>query len=483
MGRYQHNLIVIGAGSAGLIAALIAATVRAKVALVESRRMGGDCLNTGCVPSKALIRAARAAAEMRGADRFGIRAVEPEVDFPAVMARVASVIAGIEPKDSVERYRSLGVDCVLGEAELLDGHQVRVRISGTGEEKLLSARRIVLATGAEPMLPPVPGLVEARPLTSENVWSLRELPGRLLVMGAGPIGCELAQAFARLGSRVTLIDMETRLLPREDPEVSRLLEARFAAEGIDVRTGHEAIAVQARESGGVLRAAAPGGEVEIGFDRILVAVGRRARRGSGLEAAGVELNADGTIAVDAHLRTSLPSVYACGDAVGPYQFTHMASHQAWYAAVNALFGRLWRFRANYDVVPWATFTDPEVARVGLSETEARERGVPVEVVRYGLDDLDRARTEGEAEGWVKVLVKPGTDRILGAQIVGAEAGELVAEFVLAMTHSLGLKKLMGTIHVYPTRMEAAKLAAGAWRRAHAPERLLGWVSRAFELLR
>jgi pyruvate/2-oxoglutarate dehydrogenase complex dihydrolipoamide dehydrogenase (E3) component len=481
--RYEHNLIVIGAGSAGLIAALIAATVRARVALVEGQRMGGDCLNTGCVPSKSLLRAARAAAEMRNAGRFGIRSVEPQVDFPAVMERVRRVIASIEPKDSVERYSELGVDCVIGTAELIDGHHVRVR-TPEGGERILSARSVVLATGAEPLLPPVPGLAEAGPLTSDTVWELEALPERLLVMGGGPIGCELAQAFARLGARVTLIDMESRLLPREDPEVSERLQARLEQEGIDVLTGHRAVAVDATsEAGGTLRAEVGSEEVALGFDRLLVAVGRRARRGAGLEEAGVVLNPDGTIAVDAHLRTSLPSVYACGDAVGPYQFTHMASHQAWYAAVNALAGRFWKFRVNYDVVPWATFTDPEVARVGLSEVEAAQRGIAVEVVRYPLDDLDRALAEGEADGWVKVLVKPGSDRILGAQIVGAEAGELIAEFVLAMTHGLGLKKLMSTIHVYPTRMEAAKLTAGAWRRSHAPERLLRFAARIFSLLR
>ncbi|MGE0621795.1 MAG: NAD(P)/FAD-dependent oxidoreductase [Pseudomonadales bacterium] len=483
MARYDYNLIVIGGGSAGLIAALIGATVRAKVLLIERDRMGGDCLNTGCVPSKALIRAARAAHEVRTAGRFGIHAGEPAVDFPAVMARVRDVIASIEPKDSMARYRSLGVDCLAGDAVLEDGHHVRVR-TAEGERRI-SARRIVLATGAEPVVPPVPGLREMKPLTSESVWSLESLPARLLVMGGGPIGCELAQSFARLGSAVTLIDMEDRLLPREDPETSRLLEAVFQREGIDVRLAHRAVDVTAAGSGhgGVLGAETGSGRVEIPFDGILVAVGRRARRDAGLEAAGIAQNPDGTIAVDRYLRTSLPTVLACGDAAGPYQFTHMASHQAWFAAVNGLFGRLWKFPVNYAVVPWATYTDPEVARVGLSETDAAAQGVSVEVVRYGLDDLDRALTEGQAEGWVKVLVKPGTDRILGAQVVGAEAGELIGEFVLAMTHGLGLKKLMGTIHVYPTRMEAVKLTAGAWRRAHAPEGVLRWAGRVFDYLR
>lgn len=487
MAKFDYNLIVIGGGSAGLIASLIAATVKGKVALVERAEMGGDCLNTGCVPSKSLIRAARAAHEMRQADRFGISAVEPEVDFAAVMARVQSVITSIEPKDSVARYTSLGVDCLIGDATLLDGHHVRVT---TAEgERSLSGRAIVLATGAAPFVPPIPGLREIEPLTSDSVWSLTARPERLLVMGGGPIGCELAQSFSRLGSNVTLIDMAERLLPREDPETSTLLEARFRTEGIDVRLGHKAVSVSGADGrSGTLLAlqtdeTGTEREVTLPFDEILVAVGRAARGGAGLEEAGVALNPNGTIVVDDYLRTSLPSIFACGDAVGPYQFTHMASHQAWYAAVNGLFGRFKKFKVNYSIVPWATYTDPEVARVGLSEEEARADGIPVEVIRYDLDDLDRALTEGETEGWVKVLLKPGTDRILGAQIVGAEAGELIAEFVLAMTHGLGLKKIMNTIHIYPTRMEAVKFSASTWRRAHAPEGLLRWVGRLLDFLR
>jgi pyruvate/2-oxoglutarate dehydrogenase complex dihydrolipoamide dehydrogenase (E3) component len=490
MARYDYNLIVIGGGSAGLIAALIGATVNARVALVEREKMGGDCLNTGCVPSKSLLRAARAAHEMRTAERFGIAGVEPEVDFEAVMARVQSVIAAIEPKDSVERYAGLGVDCFIGDAVLEDGHHVRVTsVDGEADgEQRLSGRAIVLATGAAPFVPPIPGLREIDPLTSDTVWALKSRPKSLLVMGGGPIGCELAQAFARLGSEVTLIDMADRLLPREDPETSELLAARFQAEGIDVRLSHKAVKVTAGEGrAGVLTALAgnepDGEEVSLPFDEILVAVGRAARGGAGLEAAGIARNPDGTIRVDAHLRTSLPSVYACGDAAGPYQFTHMASHQAWCAAVNGLIGRFRKFKVNYAVVPWATYTDPEVARVGLSEAEAAAEGIAVEVVRYGLDDLDRALAEGDAEGWVKVLVKPGTDKILGAQIVGAEAGELIGEFVLAMTHGLGLKKIMSTIHIYPTRMEAVKFSASTWRKAHAPEGLLRLAGKLLALLR
>jgi len=482
--KFENNMIVIGAGSAGLIASLIGATVNATVTLVERDRMGGDCLNTGCVPSKSLIRAARAAFEMRNADRFGIAPVEPEVDFPAVMARIRDVVATIEPKDSAARYQSLGVDCVFGDAVIENAHHVRV-VTTEGERRL-STRSIVLATGAQPFVPPVPGLKEIDPLTSDSIWALTTLPRRLLVMGGGPIGCELAQSFARLGSEVTLIDMENRLLPREDPETSELLCAVFRREGIKVRLAHKAVAIEADPCvprAGVLHAQTTDGKAAIEFDEILVAVGRQARGGMGFAEAGIELNPNGTIVVDEYLRATLPGVFACGDAVGPYQFTHMASHQAWYAAVNALLGRFWKFKIDYSVVPWATYTDPEVARVGLSETEASASGIDFEVVRYDLNDLDRAITEGQTEGWVKVLLKPGTDQILGALIVGAEAGELIAEFVLAMTHGLGLKGLMRTIHVYPTRMEAGKLAAGAWRRTHAPEGVLRLAGRVFRWLR
>ncbi len=474
MSRYENNLVVIGAGSAGLIAALIAATVKAKVTLIERDAMGGDCLNTGCVPSKTLIRSAKAAHEQRIASEFGIASVAPQVDFREVMARVHRAIATIEPKDSVERYTELGVDCIMGEARLLDAHHVEVA------GRTVSTRSMVLATGGSPVIPPIPGLAEADPLTSDSLWSLQELPAKLLVMGGGPIGCELAQSFARLGSHVTLIDMESRLLPREDADVAEFLAEVLRGEGVDVRLGHRAKEVFAGE----LLAETAAGESRIGFDRILVAVGRAAQtRSLGLEQLGIQRNADGTIGVDHYLRTRCHNVFACGDVIGPYQFTHMAAHQAWYASVNALFGRLWKFKVNYAVVPWATYTDPEIARVGLSEADARAQGVAVEVVRYELDDLDRAITEGNTRGWVKVLVAPGKDKILGVTIVGAHAGELISEFILAMTHGIGLKQIMATIHIYPTLAEANKFAASTWRRAHTPHRLLQWVGRLHTLLR
>ena len=479
MARFDNNLVVIGGGSAGLIAALIGATLRARVTLIEKAEMGGDCLNTGCVPSKTLIRSAKVAHYQRSGARFGLSNLAPQVDFPRVMQRVQEVIATIEPKDSMARYRDLGVNCIAGEACLLDGHHVAV-----GDQRI-STRNIVLATGAMPAVPPLPGLAQADALTSESLWSLTELPERLLVLGGGPIGCELAQSFARLGSAVTLVDMEDRLLPREDADVSGFMQSALAAEGIDVRLGHRAERVEPVANGaGVLHAQVLGESVGIGFDRILVAAGRRAHTdGLGLEQLGIATNPDGTVVVDRYLRTACKSVYACGDVVGPYQFTHMASHQAWYAAVNALFGRFRKFPVNYSVVPWTTFTDPEVARVGLSEAEARAQGVAFEVVRFELSESARALADGTAQGWVKVLTKPGTDRILGVSIVGPHAGEMLAEYVLAMTHSLGLKKIMDTIHVYPTLAEANKFAASAWRRDHAPQGLLRWVGRLHALLR
>lgn len=480
MARYDNNLVVIGGGSAGLIAAYIAATVKARVTLIEQGAMGGDCLNTGCVPSKALIRAAAVAQQFRDAGRYGIGAVEPSVDFRRVMAHVRGAVDTIAPKDSMERYRSLGVNCIAGRAELLDPHHVAV------DGRTVSTRSIVLATGAGPLVPPIPGLDAVAPLTSDSLWSLETLPARLLVMGGGPIGCELAQAFARLGSRVTLIDMAPRLLPREDADVSAHVAGVLAREGVDVRLGHEAarFAAGPAQGGGTLAARVDGGSVDIEFDRVLVAVGRRPNtEGFGLERLGIRTAANGAVEVDRYLRTACRNVFACGDVVGPYQFTHMASHQAWFAAVNALFGRFRKFAVNYDVVPWATFTDPEVARVGLSEDEARSQGLDVEVTTYPLEDLDRAVAEGDTGGWIKLITPPGKDRILGATVVAPHAGELVGEFVLAMTHGLGLKRLMSTIHIYPTRSEAAKLAAGAWRRKHVPERLLGWVGRLHDLLR
>ncbi len=462
---YDRNVVVIGAGSAGLVTAYIAAAVKAKVTLVERHRMGGDCLNTGCVPSKALIRSAKFLSHVRRSREFGIASASADFDFAEVMERVQSVVRQVEPHDSVERYTGLGVDVVEGTARILDPWRVEIA-KADGTKAVLATRNIVIAAGARPFVPPIPGLAEAGPLTSDTVWGLRKLPPRLVVLGGGPIGSELTQAFARLGSRVTQVEMLPRLLVREDPEVSELVRRRFEAEGVQVLLEHRAVRVLVEGGEKVLVTERGGVERRVPFDEILVAVGRVANtEGYGLEELGIAVTKSRTVEVNEFLETAYPNILACGDVAGPYQFTHTAAHMAWYASVNALFGRFRKFKVDWSVVPWATFTEPEVARVGLNEQEARERGIAHQVVTYGIDDLDRAIADGEAHGFVKVIVRPGSDRILGATIVGEHAGDLLAEFVMAMRHGIGLDKVLGTIHVYPTLAEANKYAAGAWKRS------------------
>lgn len=473
--RFDRNLVVIGAGSAGLVSAYIAAAVKAKVTLVEKHRLGGDCLYTGCVPSKALIRSARFLSLVKRADEFGMRSAHAEFDFADAMERVQRVVQAIAPHDSIERYTGLGVDVVMGAARIVSPWEVEVT-QADGQVRRLTTRSIVIATGARPFVPPIPGIEQVEVLTSENVWNLRQRPDRLVVLGGGPIGSELAQTFARLGSRVTQVEQAPRLLMREDVDASDLVTARFRHEGIDVRLDHTAKRIEVINGEKLLIAEHAGSEVRIPFDALLVAVGRHANlTGFGLEELGVTTGR--TVEVNDYLQTNFPNIYAAGDVAGPYQFTHTASHQAWYAAVNALFDPFKKFRADYRVIPWATFVDPEVARVGLNELEATEKKVPHEVTTYALDDLDRAIADGEAHGFVKVLTVPGKDRILGATIVGEHAGDLLAEFVLAMKHGIGLNKILGTIHTYPTMAEANKSVAGNWKRAHAPQRLLAWVER------
>ncbi|HET9735085.1 MAG TPA: FAD-dependent oxidoreductase [Burkholderiales bacterium] len=475
--HFDRNLVVIGAGSAGLVSAYIAAAVKAKVTLIEKHRMGGDCLNTGCVPSKALIKTARVLSTIRRAKEYGLANAVAEFDFAEVMERVQRVIKAIESHDSAERYRGLGVECIQGEAKILSPWIVEIQLPD-GTKRALTTRAIVIAAGARPFVPPIPGIEKTGYLTSDTLWSLRELPARLVVLGGGPIGCELAQAFARFGAQVTQVEMLPRLLMREDPEISALVERRFREEGVDVRTAHRAKEFRVEDGHKVLICEHAGRDLAIQFDTLLVAVGRVANTaGYGLEELGIPVTKARTVETDDYLQTLYPNIYACGDVAGPFQFTHTASHQAWYAAVNALFGGLKKFRADYSVIPWATFTDPEVARVGLNETEAREKGIAHEVTTYGIDDLDRAIADEEAYGVVKVLTAPGSDRILGVTIAGEHAGDLIAEFVAAMRHGIGLNKILGTIHIYPTLAEANKYAAGVWKKAHAPQRLLAWVEK------
>lgn len=473
--RFDTNMVVIGAGSAGLVTAYIAAAAGAKVTLIEKHKMGGDCLNTGCVPSKALIRSSRIKSYLDRSREFGIEAGMVSTNFPAVMRRVRSVIEAIEPHDSVERYTTLGVDCVQGDARITSPWTVEVN------DRSISTRSIVIASGGRPAVPPIPGLDTVGYITSDTLWELEQLPARLLVLGGGAIGCELAQAFRRLGSEVTIVEMLPRLLTIEDPEVSIEIEAAFRLDGIDVKTGCRATGFIFENEQPVLLCSDANQEHRIPFDKVLVATGRKGNsEGIGIEALGIKANPNGTLPVNEHLQTAYANVYACGDVVGPYQLTHAAAHQAWYCAMNALFGHVWKFRVDYTVLPRAVFCDPEVASVGISEQQALQQGIPYEVTRYGIDDLDRAIADGEARGFVRVLTRPGSDRILGVTIVGPHAGDIISEYVLAMRHGLGLGKILGTVHIYPTLAEANKFAAGNWRKQHLSARLLGlarWLNQ------
>ena len=469
---FDRDLVVIGAGSGGLVSAYIAAAVKARVTLIEKDRMGGDCLNTGCVPSKALIRSARFLEQLGRASEYGIRSAHAEFDFGEVMERVQRVVKRVEPHDSVERYEGLGVDVRQGNARITSPYTVEV------DGHNLTTRNIIVATGARPFVPPIPGLEETGYLTSDTLWDLRERPDRLVVLGGGPIGSELTQAFARLGSQVTQVEMAPRLLTREDEEVSARLHERFLAEGIDLRLNTRATAARVEHGQKQLLVEHNGNEQVIEFDQILVAVGRTANtHGFGLEELGISTTRSGTVEVNAYLQTRYPNIFAVGDVAGPHQFTHAAAHQAWHATVNALFGTFRRFAVDYRALPWTTFTDPEVARVGLNEHEAQQQDIDYEVTSYDIGELDRAIADGTAEGMVKVLTVPGKDRILGATIVGEHAGELISEYVTAMRHGLGMNKILSTIHVYPTLMEANKFAAGEWKKDHAPQRVLAWLER------
>lgn len=479
---FDNNLVVIGAGSAGLVSAYIAATVKAKVTLIEKHKMGGDCLNTGCVPSKALLHVAELAHNARNASGVGVHVGKVSVDFKQVMQQVKSVIKDIEPHDSVERYTKLGVDVEQGDARIVSPWEVEVtsNVEGKSETKRITTRSIIIATGAKPLVPNFEGLDKVDYLTSDTLWELDELPKRLLVLGGGPIGCELSQAFQRLGSQVTQVEMAERLMGPEDADTVELLTRRLTAEGIDIKLNHKALRFEQHNGESVLIAEntvdKESKEVEIPFDKVLIALGRQPNiSGFGLEELGVQTNK--TVSTNELLQTNFPNIYACGDVAGPYQLTHVASHQAWYASVNALFDPFKTFRADYSVIPWVTYTSPQVANVGLTEQQAKKADKPYEVTEYDIGELDRAIADDSAYGRVKVLTKPGKDELLGVNIVGPQAGELLAEYVLAMKHSIGLNKILGTIHSYPTLAEANKYVAGEWKRANAPQKLLTWVEK------
>ncbi|KPA14119.1 pyridine nucleotide-disulfide oxidoreductase [Candidatus Magnetomorum sp. HK-1] len=470
--KFDYNLIVIGAGSAGLVSSLIAATVKSKVCLIEKHKMGGDCLNTGCIPSKAIIKSAKILSYSKNAEKYGIKSLTPEFNFKDIMNRVHKIIKKIEPHDSVERYTELGVECISGSATLISPYEVSVN------QKTISAKNIILATGASPFIPPIKGIEHIEYLTSENIWDIQELPKNLIVLGGGPIGCELSQAFARLGSNVTIVEMAGNIMGREDHDVTDIITKKFEEENITVLTKHMAKEIKTDKQDKILIASFKGKDVEMKFDQILVAVGRKANTtGFGLEKLGVELNPNGSLKVNEYLQTSIPTIYCAGDVAGPYQFTHTAAHQAWFASVNSLFGHLKRFKVDYSVIPWATYTDPEVARVGLSETEAKHLQIDYELTKYAIDDLDRAIADSVDYGFVKVITKKGSDKILGVTIVGDNAGNIISEYVLAMKNKIGLNKILSTIHIYPTLSEANKFAAIEWKKARKPEKLLNYLKK------
>ena len=482
---YDYNLVVIGAGAAGLVASYIAAAVKAKVALIEEHKMGGDCLNTGCVPSKALIASAKLLSYTKRAKEFGFDRVSIDFNFVTIMERIQSIIKKVAPHDSIERYTALGVDCIKGRAKIVSPFQVKVN------DKILTTKNIIVATGAKPMVPDLPGLDQINYLTSDNIWDIRTLPKNLLVLGAGPIGCELAQGFSRLGSKVTLVQRGLMIMKKEDPDAAQIVLDRFRAEGIEVLLNHSAKAIEVfkdekpdekpdEKQGDQKQLVCDheGKQIRITFDEILIALGRTPNvKGFGLEELDIELTKSKHIETNEFLQTNFPNIYCSGDVHGRYLFTHTAAHEAWYSSVNALFGRFKKFKVDYRTIPWATYTDLEVARVGLNETDAKLAGIEYEIVKYGIDDLDRAIADSENHGFVKVLTVPGRDKILGVTIVGNHAADVIAEFVLAMKHGIGLNKILGTIHIYPTMAEANKYAAGLWKKNHAPQRLLAWIKK------
>ena len=471
--KFEFNLVVIGAGSAGLVSTFIGATVKSKVALIEKEKMGGDCLNTGCVPSKAIISSAKHLHNFKMATKFGLDSIEPSFNFQNVMQRVKSIIDTIAPNDSIERYENLGVHCFLGQAKIISPYEVQIK------DKILTTRSIIIASGASPLIPPIASLEKIDFLTSNNLWDLKELPKKMIILGGGPIGIEMAQTFSRLGARVTIVEMQDQIMSREDNDVSGLLTQIFKSENIEILIGHKAVKFEKREKDSILICENNKKDmVKILFDKILIALGRKPNvKGLGLEEIGIAFNKNGTIQTDEYLRTNYPNIYACGDVVGPYQFTHSASYQAWYATVNALFGKFKKFKIDYHLIPWVTFSDPEVARVGLNEKEAKQQNISYQSSIFHMNELDRAITDNKTKGFVKVLTVPKKDKILGVTIVSAEAGNLLPQYILAMKYNLGLNKILNTIYPYPTMSEANKFVAGIWKKQNKPEKILKFLEK------
>ena len=476
---FDRNMIVIGAGAGGLVTSYIGAAVKAKVTLIEAGEMGGDCLNYGCVPSKALIKSAKIVSQFQEAQKYGLDEAKVSFSFKNVMQRVHDIIAEIAPHDSVERYTNLGVEVLKGYATFVDPWTVDIALND-GSKQRLSARNIVIATGARPFIPPLPGIEDSGYVTSDTMWlefaKLENTPKKLVVLGGGPIGCELSQAFARLGSEVSQIELATRIMSKEDTEVSEFAKQSLLDSGVNVLTEHEALRFERHDGKKFIVVKHQQQELSIEYDALICAVGRAARlEGYGLDVLGIESGR--TIKTNAFLETKYPNILAAGDVVGPYQFTHVAAHHGWYAAVNSLFGPFKKFKVDYRVIPWVTFIDPEVARVGINEQDAIDQEIDYEITRYDFEELDRAICESANKGFIKVITPKGKDKILGVTVVSQHAGDLIAEFVLAMKHGLGLQKILGTIHSYPTWAESSKFAAGEWKRAHAPEKVLSLLEK------
>lgn len=464
--HFDYNLVVIGAGSAGLVSSYIASTLKAKVALIEKNKMGGDCLNTGCVPSKSIIRVAKLLADAHRATDFGLNALQADFKFSKVMEHIQSRIKKVQPHDSIERYMALGVDCIQGEAKVISPYIVKVN----GKE--LTTKNIIIATGGTPHIPKIKGLDKITYYTSDTIWEIRKQPKRLLVIGGGPIGTELAQSFHRLGSKVTIAQRPSQILHREDPDAANIVAQRLQSEGIELLLEHEP--KEFADSNTIIF---KNGNTA-SFDVVLFAVGRKINvQGFGLKQIGIEFDEKNRIVTKPNMATNFPNIFICGDAAGFHQFTHAAAHMAWHATVNSLIRPLANFKIDYRFLPWCTFTDPEVARIGLNETQALAQKIPHEVTIYDFQELDRAIADVEEFGMVKIITKPNSDKIIGVTIVGHNAGEIISEFVLAMKHGIGLNKILSTIHIYPTYAEANKYVAGEWKKKHKPELILKYLEK------